>query len=381
MNIDQGIPEGAKASRFLENAQDEAPLWDLLTGAEGSLLIIGEGFEERSLGVIEGMAERGFRAKRVVVAQYPPDPDGLNELYRERFAVAARHVSREEPIDRPIPTLGEWLPELLHRPTYSSIFLDITALSNRLIFPTLDRLVEVGFPVLIAYTEAGEYWPTEKAWNSLQLSLGPEADIGDEVDRMPWLFGQDHEIAFVDGHEGFETAAGGRALIGFLPFKCARLAAITGEFGFSSSVFVAGRPRLIRNNWRLGAVKTINSRIAGRWRTVDMDTFAYKRAFRDLLGLLSDEDCSLLQHNVHIAILGSKLQNVACWALSRLLPEITLVSSAPRKYHRESFSDGIGVSWGFPLTDPVSSLDRSEGGTLPASHALSVSHQGSSEAT
>jgi hypothetical protein len=349
-----GIPEIARADVFCATAADERPLWDLLGDSQSSLLVVPEGFEERSLGVIEGLASRRIRTYKVVRATYPHDPEGLNDLYRDRFETAASQVSRGAPMSVEIDARGSWLVDALAEAPGAPVILDITALSNRLIFPTLDALAEKGTPVLVAYTEAGEYWPTESAWNSLRRSLAPTADIGEETDQKRWLFGQDHEIAFVDGHEGFETGAAGRALIGFLPFKCARLAAITGELDFSSSVFVAGVPRLPENAWRLDALKRINARLVGRWPVVEMSTFAYKCAFRGLCGLLREDACSLLKYNVHIAILGSKLQNVACWALSRLLPEITLVSSAPGKYYRESFSDGIGVSWGFPLLDPCS---------------------------
>jgi hypothetical protein len=282
-----------------------------------------------------------------------------------------RHVSIYDPFNGSIPQSlpptdignraivmidsdAEWLGDgdALAKASGLRIIIDITALSNRLIFPVLDALIDSGVPVFITYTEAHEYWPTFDAWKELRGNLDPTADLGEVADTAPWLFGPDHEIGLVAGHEGFETAAGGRALIGFLPFKCARLAAIAGELDFSSAVFVAGIPRLPGNSWRLEAQRQINGRLVGRWPIVEMSTFGYKQAFEKLFQLLSQEECSLLKYNVHIAVLGSKLQNVACWALSRLLPEITLVFSAPTRYYRDSFSEGVGVSWGFSLIDP-----------------------------
>ena len=381
MITSNGIPEARRAEEFLSRAVDERDLWELLDNCRDSLVIAPQGFEERSLGVLEGMAQRRFFGQKVVCASYPPDSDGLNELYRRRFINAAAVVSLSEPSFVQIDAGGDWLAEAVRQAPDSPVILDMTALSNRLIFPTLDTLAQLDVPVLIAYTEAREYWPTKEAWHALRKTLAPTADIGDAVDEQRWLFGQDHEVGFVAGHEGFETAAGGHALIGFLPFKCARLAAITQALDFSSSVFIAGVPRLPENSWRRDALKEINSRLVGRWPVVEMSTFGYRSALWTLLGLLSDESCSLLKYNVHISILGSKLQNIACWALTRLLPEITLVFSAPLRYYRKSFSDGIGTSWGFLLTDPLSPMGGSDDATVSTQNLASGSRRGSSEVT
>jgi hypothetical protein len=68
--------------------------------------------------------------------------------------------------------------------------------------------------------------------------------------------------------------------------------------------------------------------------------------------LLFSTDALLKRYNVHMAILGSKLQTVGCWALSRVISSITVITSVPQKYYAEAFSEGVGRSWVFKLTKP-----------------------------
>ena len=67
--------------------------------------------------------------------------------------------------------------------------------------------------------------------------------------------------------------------------------------------------------------------------------------------MLSEESL-LWKYDVHMAILGSKLQTVACWVFSRIVRSITVVTSVPTQYHPEAFSEGIGQSWVFTLAYP-----------------------------
>jgi len=142
-------------------------------------------------------------------------------------------------------------------------------------------------------------------------------------------------------------------LIGFLPFKCARLAAILGEEDYSEVLFIAGHPHLKKNHWRKDALKEINEfTIKGR-RVEDISTFLYRETLKEFIQILFSDDSLLQKYDVHLAVLGSKLQTVACWVLSNIIRSLTMVTSIPAKYFPEAFSEGIGNSWIFKLTTPL----------------------------
>jgi hypothetical protein len=172
------------------------------------------------------------------------------------------------------------------------------------------------------------------------------------MDDEPWLFGHEHRVALVPNHEGYDCAGASRLLIAYLPFKCARLAAVLGVEDYSKFLFLAGRPRLPVNDWRFEALKKINEPITRDWPIVEMRTFDYRAAFEQLTGLLFDERAYIEEADIHLAILGSKLQTVACWALSTIVRSITVVTSIPLRYYPKAFSEGIGESWVFELTRP-----------------------------
>jgi len=137
-----------------------------------------------------------------------------------------------------------------------------------------------------------------------------------------------------------------------LAYKCARLGSILGKEDYSEFFFIAGRPRLEENSWRLEALKDINEPITKDRKVIEIRTFKYRKCFERLTSLLFQDDSLFLKYNVHLAILGSKLQTAACWALSSILTPITVVTSIPAQYFPASFSEGVGVSWFFRLTIP-----------------------------
>jgi hypothetical protein len=344
---------------FLNRSKDETPFEEFLNeGANDFTIILSEGFEERSVGIIEKMAERKILVEKVVIGRYisqvqeAENAEDLNKKYHPRFEKAAEALSpgKWEIIEN--ANDGLWVADAISMAPTGRFLLDITAISNRGLFNALDSCIHSEKEVFIGYTEAGIYWPKESNWGVIKREIDGEKTLADLIDEKPWLFGINHRVELIPGHEGYDTANSGRAIISFLPFKHARLAAVLAKEDYSDFLFIAGVPRLPENKWRLKAQKEINDPLIQVDSCIEMDTFSYKKALVQLQDILFAEDSLFFRTDIHLCILGSKLQTVACWILSCIIPSITVITSTPKKYFPEAFSEKIGVSWAFPLAKP-----------------------------
>jgi len=332
-----------------EIAVDELPTWPW----RSTVLFLAEGFEERSLGLLEWLAGRGLRAEQVVLGRYGSQPD-LNSLHRERYLGLCAQVSEKPYVVRNIDETGDWIREVAEERTGNPdrrIVLDVSGMSGRAIFAALDAMMRCGEGFALAYSEAKTYWPRQ---GDVQSILGAGATDVDSEDRHAliedehWLHGGSHHVDLLPGHEGYDAGTKGVALVGFLPYKSSRLGAVLGWMDYSHRLFIAGVPRLSANGWRRDALLQINSRIIGGARVVDVPTFGYREVLAQVATLLLGSEGLLERHNIHMAVLGSKLQTIGCWLLSRVVPAITMVTSTPATYYNRAFSEGVGMSWLIP---------------------------------
>jgi hypothetical protein len=322
---------------------------------------VPEGFEERSLGVLQNLARRRLRIERILIGRYIRDDD-LNKKYRAQFEALAQELAPHawEVVDN--YDNGLWIQEALKKIPEPAVALDITGLSSRGLFGALDALSSANLDATIMYSEAAHYWPNLEDWQQITMELSPDyaggGELADRADQYEWLYsGRDFHIDLIEGHEGYDVA-GTTALVAFLPFKAGRLAAVMSHAEYSEYMFIAGRPRLPANIWRLDALRQINGIATREWSVVEMSTFGYRDALTQLATVLFSSETDLgrapLSHrcDIHLAPMGSKLQTIASWALSRLTRAVTMVTATPRRYFPEKYSEGVGSSWFFPFLRP-----------------------------
>jgi hypothetical protein len=341
---------------YLHCSEDEQAFDDWIKGRTSKVgLLVAEGFEERSLGLLERLAKSKIQISGLAIGRYTHDID-LNKQYRERFERLADTVSpgRWRVFDN--HNDGEWVQRGLDWLDADDAILDISGISNRGLFGALDAVAGSSRSIFVGYSEAEQYWPKRDHWQELEQGLSDNIRLAEMVDEQPWLFSHEHMVEIIPGHEGYDAAGAGRALIAFLPFKCARLAAVLGEEDYRAFLFIAGRPRLAENAWRLDALRKINTSLTRDWPVIEMSTFAYRSALRELASHMFSEASLLRKYDVHLAIMGSKLQLVACWVMSRMVRSLTIVTSVPKKYLPGAYSEGIGSSWIFPLAVPQTNV-------------------------
>ncbi len=338
---------------YMTRSFDEQAI-DNLCGVDHSpaIFLFTEGFEERSIGVAETLARSGATFSRVVVGKHTTDISA-NSKYHDRAIKAAEQLAPGRWVEAPIDLAGDWIKVATASSQVDTIVLDITGLSSRTLFGALDTTAAQSSKVVIAYSEAAQYWPKELDWQNIRLNLSGFETVADLVDDAPWLFGHEHSVELLPGHEGYDSPAASSLLIGFLPFKRARLAAVVTNHDYERFIFVAGLPRLDQNSWRHSALIEINKNIIGSWPLVDMSTFGYRQTLSDLFQLtFANSRDLLLTHNLHLTLLGSKLQDVGCWVFSKLVPSIAVLTSVPHQYFPEAFSEGTGAQWHFVLAKP-----------------------------
>jgi hypothetical protein len=340
--------EQALCEQYLRKSQDEVPLSSCLSSfSSNTTIIIAQGFEERTCGVLQTFADARIQAERVIVARYMKAGvfDDTNTASVEKLAEAVSPRNWSIVANH---NDGEWVHEALLE-TGEKLLVDITGISNRAMFRTLDNLEASGKSVYIAYTEAQEYWPRKREWEELRRKLTTHENIAEILDGKPWMFGHEHSVELVSGHEGYDASGTGRALIAFLPFKCARLSAVLSDEDYADKLFIAGRPPSSERAWRLDALKEINESVTRGSRVEEISTFGYRNTLAELAGLLFRDDSLLWKYDIHFAALGSKLQTVGSWVFSRMVPSMTVITSVPGKYFKDAFSQGCGTSWVFPL--------------------------------
>jgi hypothetical protein len=350
--------EVAECLRYASRANGEQALIGWEPGDEFPALLVPEGFEERSLGVLKRLAQRHVRIPRIVIGRYVKDVD-LNKQYREQFEALAEELAPDtwEVIENHDD--GIWVRDALTRIPDRKVALDVTGLSSRGIFGALDALSRALVDSTIMYSEAAHYWPTLQDWDEIKVELSPDYNnigkLADRADESEWLYsGRNFHVGLIEGHEGYDVA-GTTALVAFLPFKAGRLAAVMSHAEYSEYMFIAGKPRLPANNWRLDALKQINSLATREWPVIEMSTFGYREALKQMARLLFSSDTLSHRCDIHLAPMGSKLQTIASWALSRITRAVTMVTGTPSRYFPKKYSEGIGASWVFPFTRPQGS--------------------------
>lgn len=346
--------EEIKIKRFLEASSGELFLDEFMEKNNNDLCYVGTlGFEERCVAVLERLAKYRVALKSVIIGAYSEEKIENNAEWKQRMITAGNKICNKGCKFIPNKNDGMWVYEALKHLTSATVIFDISTMSSRSLFTSLDAILKFKNTIYIAYSEAGEYWPKEEDWLNIKSDLSDPENIAEKIGQQPWLFGYEHIVELMPGYEGYDSGTAGRALISFLSFKPARLQALLNFQDFRDMRFIAGIPRLKENFWRLEAQKEINRVLTTGGSVTELTTFGYRNTIVELKELLFNEEARLIyNYDINLAIIGSKLQTLGCYIVANLLPSITIVTSSPQKYFSAAFSESYGQSWIFPLNDP-----------------------------
>jgi len=349
---------------YTESCEDEFPLSQFVPTFNLDVIII-EGFEERSVGLLKRIIEKGIEVRNVLIGEYRSKNFPENKSHRDTVSKLTKLSGiKESRIG--IDDNGNWIKSFV-KSSKRPVVLDITALSNRYLPQTLSALEELDNKIWIGYSTAKSYWPLEDEWNKMLDAFTNRNDLAEVLEQKPWLFGPEHIVQYTKGFEGYSSGAN-RCLISFLPFKSSRLSAIKNDLEFRYYYYIAGKPPCEDMRWRKEASEIINSKAINNFKTYTISTFGYRNTIRELSNILFRENV-YYKGDVTFTLLGSKLNNFGIWALASHLPSVGLVTSTPVTYHPEAFSKGYSESYLFEFKSPRMHLkskfeDFKKSGTL-----------------
>ena len=116
-----------KCWHYADSAVSEQPIQDWQPSDEVPSLLIAEGFEKRSLGILQNLSRRSIRLPRILIGRYIRDDD-LNKKYREQFEVLAQELAPNAWKVIENYDTGIWVSDALKMIPAPSVALDITGL-------------------------------------------------------------------------------------------------------------------------------------------------------------------------------------------------------------------------------------------------------------
>lgn len=309
------------------------------------VFILAAGFEDRGLAGIHAMppVERG----RAILLTYAPmdernDVAGIYEALRKKGISVAETDQLEYDRFNPHP-FAELLRSRLHGGDTHRVILDVSAMSKLAMLLCLDVCRELELDVILYYTEAEQYGPTQKEYEqareahalhrpSIQIYTGVRGVL--RVSRFS-------SVAM----QGQPTAA-----IAFMSFNEELIQALLDSVYPTRLFLINGRPPV--HKWREEATAWIHDRLIQEWPKADNPTnegLPVRRAstldYRETFEVLHDLYWSLtVDHRILLAPTGSKMQTLACFLAVSLHPDIHVEYPTPHGF-LSLYSEGIGQSW------------------------------------
>jgi len=119
--------------------EDEVMLADYIRSLPDELtIVVAQGFEERTCGILKVLSDARVRVKHAVVARYKTDR-GYDNTNTEECEMLSQHVAPNNWDVIPNYNDGDWALSV-SLATTETVLVDITGISNRAMFRSLDHL-------------------------------------------------------------------------------------------------------------------------------------------------------------------------------------------------------------------------------------------------
>jgi hypothetical protein len=322
-------------------------------------LVVCGGFEDRSLAVLRNAIAQEPALNVILIHYRPAVHENKNDRVREICAASANVIALE--YDRQNPQgFGTSLVEALSG-RRGRVFVDVSAMSRLLIVQILVALGTRpnGFlNCTIAYTEAGEYPPTESE-ASAELARAES----DPTLSILFLSSGVFEITILPELGSIAPAAAQTRLITFPSLDAHHLTALQNEIQPSRLTLIEGLPPFSANQWRRELIAKVN----GIARMRDAESYAtstldYRETLDRLVALYQTHS---LSERLIVAPTGSKMQSVAVGIFRSFVSDVQVVYPTPHGYcSPDNYTRGVGQSYSLQL-DSLSPERRVMGGELP----------------
>jgi hypothetical protein len=242
-------------------------------------------------------------------------------------------------------------PSLFVTINSKSILIDISAMSKMLIMLILQLIRKTNRKVIIAYSEATIYHPTIEEFQAKKELKGTTDFLTSDVFRI--LHVTSLSSSSMQGHPIL--------LIAYPTFNHKEIVALHNELSPNCMLLILGMPHEKHNEWRLEAIKEINSKILDDpdycREIMTLSTFDY---ISNTLKLEEIYQKYKYTHRILLAPTGSKFQTIACFMFKQLHPDVQIVYPAT-EYFSGDYTDGCKTIWCIPIanfSEFISQLDK-----------------------
>lgn len=315
--------------------------------------VIGLGAEERSIESVSRWLKL-VQPTSVTVVEYDSATSTRHtDAVRKLLAANVKHVIHVSHQD-----VLSTRPPIHYAPT----LVDVTALSAGATFGVLRALLLRKVPIAIMYTAAEVYYPLDEQIAPI-LSGEAKSQYFETMERLRALFSEHAPYDVVPLLESDSDESRRRALFGFASPKHDRLLTVLADREFDAIDVVVPVSKSPRSELA-SLVAKLAARNFSTARMIpsdarDLDTVLYHLASR-FRHLYVEEG-----FNVEMAITGSKLQAVACAAMSVVARFSQCWYVTPKQYDLRRVTAGVGDSVCYEVGPPQrrplqASLERTE---------------------
>jgi hypothetical protein len=303
------------------------------------------GFEPRCVAAPNRLKMAGIRARRVVYFE-PSTNRADNRTNLPALSAALNEISDVvESLQSDDLDFGERLNRLLSlisrdKSREPLVYVDISVLSNRVLFRVLKAIFEANVNLIVIYSEAAVYHPTEKELKENWEYWKSDSTLGIERGVSEVFPSREYPGQHLDPLPDY--------LILFPSFKAERTRAVIARVDPSlltlpggKLFWIIGVPHVPEQRWRSGAMRKLND-IERTAPQAEVTTFDYKEALKRLEMIYADK---WKAYNITISPLGSKLQAIGTAMFCYLHPDVRLVFAIPKEYNAALYSDGCANIW------------------------------------
>lgn len=324
--------------------------WTPLVLGVGDCLIHAPGFEERTMSVVDSVTCSGG-ARGILLDYRPFNPANRLDDVRNRLRLRGFEIYEEDVLVYHRFEPDDFETRIERRLTdhkTSRVVVEISSMSKLAIMLVLNVCRKLKAQVIVLYTEASSYAPTESAFEL--------ARTNDEI-HQPTLqvFTGVHGVVRVDSLASVAMQGQPTAALVFMSFNDALTQVFLNTVCPGRLFLINGRPPF--HLWREAATAWIHEQVRREWEgdnpieqgpgqptalpTRVVSTLDYRQTVSLLVSLYWSLSA---RYRVLLAPAGSKMQTIGCYIAKALHPDIHIEYPSAEGFSRE-YSLGIGERW------------------------------------
>ncbi len=336
--------EKIKNKKSLEEILSPIEELDLNNISSNATLIGTAGFEDRCFSFSDKLIISKKKVTNVIGIKYRPfNPKNRKKEFESKVkSVSSKNKVEWITYDRfnPENFYGDFekIKALINKT--ADVIIDISGMSKYLIIILLDILKDFDKNVIVIYSEAEIYHPTEKEFES-KKSKRPEI--------IPTFLTKGiYKVVLTTSLSSIAMQNAPLLMIAFSSFNYKELTALLNEITPQYLIKIEGFPHEPHNYWRYDAIHWINEKVPKDFIfKIDeiihekLETFDYIKTVSALDKIYNKFTYT---HRCIIAPTGSKFQSIGVFFFKRLHPEVHVVYPVAEKFAKE-YTEGCKYIW------------------------------------